>query len=144
MTYADIDVGMEFPEVVVSPTDEVCRRYAEVVGEIGGSYDESGGAAEDPTGSIVASPTLISMYGTPSVLLSGYDPKVIPPPGNIHYSQDYEFQDAVHPGDRLRIHSKVLAKEVRRGRNYVTIESEYINQRGVRVAVGRITAVWSR
>lgn len=143
LTFADIDVGMEFPEVVVAPTEEVCRRYAEVVGDVDGASTDSVSAGGDAGADVVAPPTLVCIYGTPSVVLSGHDPKVIPPPGNIHYSQDYEFYKAVRPGDRLRIRSRVLAKEVRRDRNYVTIQSEYVNQRDDRVAVGRITAVWS-
>lgn len=135
LTFAGIEVGMEFPEVTVSPTADVCRRYAEIVGDV---------APDDAEGGLVGSPTIVCLYGTPSAVLSGYDPKVIPPPGNIHYTQEYEFHEPVRPGDRLRIRSRVLAKEVRRGRNYVTIQSEYINQRDDRVAVGCITAVWSR
>ena len=76
--------------------------------------------------------------------MSGFKPKVIPPPGNIHYRQEYEFLNTAYIGDIIRLKSVVTSKEIRKGRKYVTIESEYLNQDDVKIAVGRITPVWSR
>jgi acyl dehydratase len=144
LVFEDIEVGMRFPEVQVTLDEETCREYCRVVGESGGAFRNRSDALAEGYRDVVAPPTIVCLYGRPSLLFSACEPKLIPPPGNIHYSQDYQFLKATSPGDVLRIRSAVVAKEVRRERKHVTIESEYVNQRGEKVAVGRITAVWAK
>ena len=144
LLFDEIEVGMQFPEVVRELSPEICRRYCEVVGAAEEVFSSREAALKDGYPGLIAPPSIVCMYGVPSVLLSGYEPKVIPPPGNVHYRQTYEFHKAVLADDRLTIRSTVAEKEIRRERKHVTIESEYRNQHGERVAVGRITAIWSK
>jgi acyl dehydratase len=144
LVFDEIEVGMEFPEVRVSLSEETCRAYCRVVGEEGAAFRDRSSALAEGYGDLVAPPSIVCLFGTPTVLFSGCEPKLIPPPGNVHYSQEYEFRKAVSPGDVLSIRSRVLRKEIRRERKHVTIESEYVNGRGQTVAVGRITAVWAK
>jgi acyl dehydratase len=144
LVFDEIEVGMEFPEVVRQLSPEICRRHCEVVGAKEEVFFSRDAAAAAGYPGLVAPPSVVCMYGVPSVLLSGYEPKVIPPPGNVHYRQTYEFRKVVRADDRLTIRSTVAEKEIRRDRKHVTIESEYRNREGERVAVGRITAIWSK
>ncbi len=143
LIFDDISIGMEFPPVEFVVTKELVEKYSRAMGDTNPLYaDEKVAALEGFDGSI-APATIVCIYAIPSALLSGYDPKVIPPPGNIHYRQEYEFFQAARPGDVIRIRSVVINKEVRKGRKFVTIESEYSNQKEERIAVGRITPVWA-
>ena len=144
LIFDDISIGMEFPPVEFVVTEELVEGYAGAMGDRNPIYaDEKVAAMEGFDGSI-APATIVCIYAIPSALLSGYDPKVIPPPGNIHYRQEYEFFRAARPGDVVRIRSVVINKEVRKGKKFVTIESEYSNQKEEKIAVGRITPVWAK
>lgn len=144
LVFDEIEVGMEFPPVVFEVTAGLIDRYCRSMGDENPVYADHLSAKRKGFDGAIAPPTIICIYAIPSALLSGYDPKVIPPPGNIHYRQEYEFLRAIFPGDRINIRSVVINKEIRNGRKYVTIESEYMNQHGEKVAVGRITPIWSK
>ena len=144
LLFDEIEVGMRFPEVFRQLSPQVCQRYCQVLGAEDEVYSSCEAAVAAGYRGVIAPPSIVCMYGVPSVLLSGYDPKVIPPPGNIHYSQSYEFIEAIRADDRLGIRSTVVAKEIRRERKHVTIESEYRSGEERVLAVGRITAIWSR
>lgn len=144
LIFDDITIGMEFPPVEFVVTEELVEKYSRAMGDPNPIYlDEKTAEREGFDGSI-APATIVCIYAIPSALLSGYKPKVIPPPGNIHYRQEYEFFQAARPGDVIRIRSVVINKEVRKGRKFVTIESEYTNPNGKKIAVGRITPVWAK
>ncbi|MDP2645290.1 MAG: MaoC family dehydratase [Desulfobacterales bacterium] len=144
LVFKDIQVGMEFPTVAFEVTGELIEKYCRAMGDAQALYSDEKAARKEGYERTIAPATIVCIYAIPSALLSGYVPKVIPPPGNIHFRQEYEFFSPAGAGDTIRINSKVVAKEVRKQRYYVTIESEYINQTGKKIAVGRITPIWSR
>ena len=144
LLFDEIDVGMEFPPVKFEVTKELVKKYCEAVGDENLIYHDADAARKQGFSGVIAPPTIVCIYAIPSALLSGFKPKVIPPPGNIHYRQEYEFQNAAKVGDRIQVKSVVIEKEIRKGRKFVTIESQYVNQDGVKIAVGRITPIWSK
>lgn len=136
---------MEFPPVEFELTKELVEKYCAAMGDDNPVFKDGGAArAKGFSGGAIAPPTIVCIYAIPSALLSGFKPKLIPPPGNIHYRQEYEFQNAAKVGDRIQVRSIVIRKEIWKGRKFVTIESQYVNQDGVKIAVGRITPIWAR
>jgi len=144
LVFDDISVGMEFPPVEFSITRALIDNYSRAMGDRNPIYAEGHAAVEGGFKGPIAPATVVCIYAIPSALLSGFEPKVIPPPGNIHYRQEYEFFQAASPGDVIHIRSVVIEKEVRNGRKFVTIESVYTNQDGKKIAVGRITPLWAK
>ena len=144
LVFDDITVGMEFPPVEFAVTEALIDAYARAMGDRNPIYSDNSAAIAAGFKGPIAPATIVCIYAIPSALLSGFKPKVIPPPGNIHYRQEYEFFQAAGPGDVIHIRSVVIQKEVRKGRKFVTIESEYTNQDGKKIAVGRITPLWSK
>jgi len=144
LVFDDITVGMEFPPVEFSLTKTLIDKYARAMGDRNPIYTNEGAATGAGFAGSIAPATIVCIYAIPSALLSGFKPKVIPPPGNIHYRQEYEFFRAASPGDVIHVRSVVIQKEVRKGRKFVTIESVYTDQDGNKIAVGRITPLWSK
>lgn len=144
LVFDNITVGMEFPPVEFSVTEALIDAYSHAMGDGNPIYSDQGAAIEAGFKGPIAPATIVCIYAIPSALLSGFKPKVIPPPGNIHYRQEYEFFQAAGSGDVIHIRSVVIQKEVRKGRKFVTIESVYTNQDGTKIAVGRITPLWSK
>jgi acyl dehydratase len=135
---------MEFPPVQFEVTSEMVKKYSEAIRDLNPIYTDGESARKEGFAGPIARATIVCIYAIPSALLSGYKPKMIPPPGNIHYTQEYQFFSAVSPGDRINVRSVVIHKEVRKGHKYVTIETEYLNQEGKIIAVGRITPIWAK
>jgi len=144
LLFDDMDLGMKFPPVEFEITKELVEAYCRAIGDSNPIYEDETAAKNEGFKGTIAPPTIVCIYAIPSALLSGFKPKVIPPAGNIHYRQEYEFLSAAYIGDRIRIKSVVTKKEIRGGRRYITIESEYLNQDEDKIAIGRITPVWSR
>ncbi|MDY7035976.1 MAG: MaoC family dehydratase N-terminal domain-containing protein [Thermodesulfobacteriota bacterium] len=144
LLFNEIEVGMEFPVVKFALTRELIRKYCRAMGDVNPVYTDEEAAKEAGFDGPIAPTTIVCIYAIPSALLSGYDPKIIPPPGNIHYRQEYEFMNSASPGDTISVKSTVVNKEIRKGRNYITIESEYSNQDGKKIAIGRITPTWAK
>lgn len=144
LVFDDIEEGMEFPPVVFEVTPELINGYCKAMGDENPVYVDHETARRKGFYGAIAPSTIICIYAIPSALLSGYNPKVIPPPGNIHFRQEYEFFKSICPGETIRVKSVVIKKEIRNGRKFVTIESEYLDKDGGKIAVGRITPVWSK
>ena len=144
LVFDDITLGMEFPPVEFTVTQALIDNYSRAMGDSNSIYAGGDAALEAGFNGPIAPATIVCIYAIPSALLSGFEPKVIPPPGNIHYRQEYEFFQAANPGDVIHVRSVVIQKEVRKGRKFVTIESDYTNQDGIKIAVGRITPLWSK
>jgi 3-hydroxybutyryl-CoA dehydratase len=144
LLFDEIQEGMEFPPVQFELTPELIKKYCEAMGDVNPVYTDAEAAKKQGFAGPIAPATIVCIYAIPSALLSGYKPKMIPPPGNIHYRQEYRFLNAARPGDRINVRSVVVHKEVRKGRKYVTIETAYLNQDGKTIAVGRITPIWAK
>lgn len=144
LIFDNIHVGMEFPAVEFELTEKLIEKYCRAMGDDNPVYHNDAAAHNEGFSGSIAPATVVCIYAIPTALLSGYKPKVIPPPGNIHYRQEYDFVHAAGVGDTIHVKSVVVKKETRKGRNYVTIESEYTNQDGKKIARGRITPVWAK
>lgn len=144
LLFDDMSVGMEFPPVEFEVTKELVQKYCSAIGENNPIFLDSAAARKKGFKGVIAPSTIVCIYAIPSALLSGFKPKVIPPPGNIHYRQEYEFLNPASLGDRISIKSFVVDKEVRKGRKYITIESHYMNHEGTKIAVGRIAPIWAK
>lgn len=144
LLFDDMEVGMTFPRVEFEITEELVQKYSEAMGDDNPLYKDAELASDQGFEGAVAPATIVCIYAIPSALLSGFEPKMIPPPGNIHYRQEYEFMNAATVGEKISVNSAVVSKEIRKGRKFITIESQYKNQDGKMIAVGRITPVWSK
>lgn len=144
LLFEEMEVGVEFPAVEFQLTVELIGKYCRAMGDTNPIYTNKEAAKREGFSGPVTPATIVCIYAIPSALLSGYEPKVIPPPGNIHYRQEYEFVQAASTGDMIHVKSTVIEKRTKNGRNYVTIESEYTNQDGKKIAIGRITPIWSK
>ena len=144
LLFDEMTVGMEFPPVQFEVTKELVEKYCAAIGENNPIFYDIGTSRKEGFNGRPAPSTIVCIYAIPSALLSGFKPKVIPPPGNIHYRQEYEFLSSAGIGDKISIKSFVVDKEVRKGRKYITIESHYINHEGTKIAVGRITPIWAK
>jgi len=65
------------------------------------------------------------------------------PPGNIHARQGIEFAALPQPGDRLTVSVECRGKEIRRGRRYVELAVQSVDQRGGPVFRGLLTLIWA-
>lgn len=144
LLFDEMNVGMEFPQVEFEVTKELVEKYCEAMEDENVVFSDADAAKNQGFSGAIAPPTIVCIFAIPSALLSGFVPKIIPPPGNIHYRQEYEFMSAASVGDTINVKSVVIKKEIRRERKYITIESEYVNQDGEKIAVGRITPIWSK
>lgn len=144
LLFNEMHVGMSFPQVEFEVTRELVEKYAAAMGDDNPIFYDAAAARQAGFEGAIAPPTIVCIYAIPSALLSGFNPKVIPPPGNIHYRQEYKFLNAARIGDTIRVKSVVANKETRKGKKYVTIECHYENQDGEKIAVGRITPIWSK
>ena len=144
LLFDNIRMGMEFPPAAFELTKELIEKYCRAMGDDNPVYHNEAEALKEGFSAPIAPATVVCIYAIPTPLLSGYKPKVIPPPGNIHYRQEYDFFQAAKTGDTIRVKSLIFNKETRKGRNYVTIESEYTDQDGKKIAVGRITTIWAK
>jgi len=144
LLFDEMSVGMAFPPIEFEVTEALVEKYCAAVGESNAIFHDTVVAREKGFNDRIAPSTIVCIYAIPSALLSAFEPKVIPPPGNIHYRQEYEFLSSAGIGDRIQIKSVVIEKEIRRERKYITIESQYTNQEGIKIAVGRITPIWSK
>ena len=144
LLYDDIFVGMEFPTVKFTITEELVKKYCKAMGDDNPLYYDSEYAKNLGFSRPIAPSTIVCIYAIPSALLSGYKPKIIPPPGNIHFRQEYEFFNAAQTGDIISIFSTVINKEILHMKRFVTIESLYFNQQEKKIACGKITPIWSK
>lgn len=144
LLFDEMQVGMRFPLVEFEVTRELIEKYTVAMGDDNPIFTDAEAAGRNGFKGAIAPSTIVCIYAIPSALLSGFKPKVIPPPGNIHYRQEYEFLNAAHIGDTICVKSVVVNKEMRKGRKYITIESVYENQDEEKIAVGRITPIWSK
>jgi len=144
LVFDEMNVGIEFPQVEFEVTKELVEKYCEAMEDENVVFYDADAAKNQGFSGAIAPPTIVCIFAIPSALLSGFKPKIIPPPGNIHYRQEYEFLSPASVGDTINVKSVVIKKEIRKERKYVTIESEYVNQDGEKIAVGRITPIWAR
>lgn len=130
-TYDDFAVGADLGRVEVT-LDE--RRRA-LWNRIYGALGDAAGAADDsvPEGLFVAA------------MMEGFVDVIQPrPPGNVHAGQKIVFAGTpIRPGGRLSLAFTCVAKEIKRGRRWLTFEVAILE--GPRaVARGEITTIWAR
>jgi len=132
--YSDLNIGETFlaspPSYVVTP--EVIAAYDEISTS---SMTVSGGRTR---GRGIASPMLAALY------IRGAQNGLKGPPGGIHAKQHFTFLMPVVAGDELFTVLAIKEKFEKNGRNFLVCETETKNQRGDRVAVGRITSIWGK
>ncbi len=124
-TFADFTLRQTLPSVSVEITSERLENWQLVFGEIPQGRDL-------PRGLVV------------SALVEGFIRSAQPrPQGNIHARQRLVFSDCpLRVGDVVDVSAKVLTKEVRRDRNWITFR--LIGRVcGVRLCSGDFTVIWA-
>ncbi len=128
--FSQVEVGMTLPPASVGVTSQLVTDYLEVTG--------GPPAAPGPDGPVVAPPTIAALLMRPA--LAGLPS----PPGGIHAKQRFRFHAPICAGTTVTTVAQVTGKEVRRGRNYVVMETETRDQSGRLLVSGVMTRIWAR
>lgn len=127
--FADVPVGQDLPAVEVEVTTAMVTDYLEATG--------GPAAVPGPDGRVVAPPTLAA------VLLKPILSSLRSPPGGIHAKQLFRFHAPIVAGSTVTTTARVRDKEVRRGRNYVVMETEILDTTGRLLVSGVMTRIWA-
>lgn len=127
--FADVPVGVDLPAVDVEVTTSMVTDYLEATG--------GPAAVRGPDAHVVAPPTLSA------VLLAPILRSLRSPPGGIHAKQLFRFHAPIVAGTTVTTTARVREKEVRRGRNYVVMETEILDAAGRLLVSGVMTRIWA-
>lgn len=127
--FADVPVGVDLPAVEVDVTTAMVTDYLEATG--------GPAAVPRPDGQVVAPPTLAA------VLLKPVLSSLRSPPGGIHAKQLFRFHAPIVAGSTVTTTARVRDKKVRRGRNYVVMETGIHDAAGQLLVSGVMTRIWA-
>ncbi len=123
------------------------REFVLAIGETNPVYTDAAAAQAAGYADVIAPPTLPTVFDT----WGGFDfPGLcsalgINPLRLLHGEQEYEYRAPVHPGDVITGVPKLVDVAHRQGSSgpltLITLETQYTNQRGEVVVVGRSTLV---
>ncbi len=139
LLYADLQVGRTFPPMDFAITAEIVDGYVEAVGDRTAAFHDREAAAELGVDGVLAPLGLWGVWGRQAYLQNHRMPD-----GGILAAQDMVYHAPVRVGDVLRVQATVAEKFERRGRNYVTIESQARNADDELCGIVRVTAIWPR
>lgn len=127
--FRDVQIGTVLPPVTVQATCSAIVDYLEATGGPGPVYR--------PDGRMVAPPTMAAVLLRP-VLRS-----LPSPPGGIHAKQHFRFYAPVIADAELLTSASVREKHIRRGRNYVVMETGIQAADGALLVKGLMTRIWA-
>jgi 3-hydroxybutyryl-CoA dehydratase len=133
----EIEVGHNFSPLVFAIDEDLIVQYADTVGDNDPLHRDRPYARGAGYRGIVAPPTIAALY-----VLKAYRTDALPPPGGVHFRQRFRFHHPIEAGDVLRVHASVVDKYVKKGRQFLVIESTARNQDGVPVVWSESTSFW--
>lgn len=132
LSYQNIEVGEELGKKEVLITDEMIRACADAIETKHPWYFE-----DSPFGGRIAPPTIFD-NDTLRMLDENYDRF-----GSIHTRQVWEFKNPAKLGKRITLNARIIDKYIKRGRGYVTMELEAVDEDGLEICRGKHTSLIS-
>ena len=131
--YDALEVGAVFPDppAMFRVTDAVVDLYLAATADDNPVHARTGGDIARP-----APPTLAAVY------IRGALMALPAPPGGVHAKQRFTFHRPARVGDTLGTTVRIVEKYVKKGHNYVIMETTTQNQHGDTVTTGRMTRIW--
>jgi acyl dehydratase len=135
-TYDALGVGRRFADYELPVAPDLVRAYARAVDNPALAQQ-----ADAPVGTSLGDPSLLVIFGITRRVLARAG-RV--PAGGILARQDYEFCRPLRLGERIRTRSSIADKYEKRGRRYVHLRCEMIDDDGNRVGQVDSHIIWAR
>ena len=135
-------IGKKYPTFVYEIGREKIKEFARAVGEVNPLYLNEEKAKESKYGDIIAPPTFAAVYaGGPvgKMLLDG--DLALNLMMLVHGEQDFEYFNVAKPGDIMSTECEIAEIYEKKGKSFVTAQTETKNQDGELVVRARWTFV---
>jgi acyl dehydratase len=136
-TVDELEVGHNFSPLVFSIDEDLIAKYADIVGDGDPLHRDLSYARRAGYRGSVAPPTIAALW-----VLKAYRTDSVPPPGGVHFRQRFKFHHPIVAGDVLNVQATVVDKYVKKGKQFLVIESNARNQDGVPVVWSESTSFW--
>ncbi len=133
----DLDLGREFNPLAFPITGALVDAFCAAVGETNPIFLDAAAARAAGFPGRVAPPGLAGIFGR-QAYLRDYSM----PPGGVLAGQSIDFHGPALVGDTLDVRAKVVARDERKGRPRVVLESIARRPDGQAVATVRVVALW--
>ena len=131
LAWDEVEIGMELPpEQTFEVKAEDIKAYAEAALDPNPLFHDEEYAKNSPYGGLIASPGFyvqIVFWCTGK----GHGSSWSKTPGARNPGQKVEFYEPIRPGDVITIKRKAYDKWVKRGKYYITHQSDFVDQNGV-------------
>ena len=134
----EMEVGHTFSPLVFPIDEELIAKYVGTVGDQAPLHRDSSWARRAGYQGIVAPPTIAALY-----VLKAYRTDCLPPRGGVHLGQRFKFHRPIVAGDVLTVQARVADKYVKKGKQFLIIESTAQNERGEPVVWSESTSFWT-
>ncbi len=140
--WEDVDFDGEYfeNEVTFKVELEDIQTYSEGILDDNPLFNDEVAAKKGPFGGLIAHPLILTPIGFWFTAESGPG-SWVKTPGAINPGQKIEFYEPIRLGDTIRQRSRFFDKWVKRGKRYLTYESEFYNQEDTLVAKWLITLI---
>ena len=137
LAFKNLPKGREFPAVYETLTEEKITKFAEAVETENPLFLEKEYARRSKFGSILAPPMIAYLLFRHSYLANATMPG-----GGIGLKMEFEFLKPAKANEALVTTTKVADSYERDGRKYVTLEGITKNDKGEKVYISRMSAIW--
>jgi acyl dehydratase len=134
----EMEVGHTFSPLVFPVDEELIAKYVGTVGDRDPLHRDPSWARRAGYQGIVAPPTIAALY-----VLKAYRTDCLPPRGGVHLGQRFKFHRPIVAGDVLTVQARVAGKYVKKGKQFLIIESMAQNERGEPVVWSESTSFWT-
>jgi acyl dehydratase len=140
MHLSELKKGMKFPTYQYTLRADIIKTYLAAVEELNALYADEDPDAHAFFGHPIVPPTTIAVYVTPSRVLQAIEKK--PPNGMIQTGQRFEFYHPILIGETVTVNASIEDLYQKKGRDYVVLKGEAVNEQGQRAAVSYLTFIW--
>lgn len=142
--WEDVDFdGVYEIERTFEVEEEDIRSYSEGILDDNPLFNDKEAAGKGPFGGLISHPLFLTPVGFWLTGDSGPG-SWVRTPGAINPGQTIEFYEPIRPGDTIRGKSRFFDKWIKRGKRYLTYETEFYNQKNQLVAKWWITLILPR
>ena len=134
----EMEVGHTFSPLVFPIDEELIAKYVGTVGDRDPLHRDPSWARRAGYQGIVAPPTIAALY-----VLKAYRTDCLPPRGGVHLGQRFKFHRPIVAGEVLTVQARVADKYVKKGKQFLVIESTAQNERGEPVVWSESTSFWT-
>ena len=131
-TLDEAEIGEELGPIEYVVTPGLVEKYAEATGDRNPWFFK-----DSPFGGKVAHPTIVG-----NDVLRLVETKYVHPLGSLHAKQDFEIQNPIRVGAKLKSTAKVVERYVKKEREYTVVEMSIVDDKGVEVVRSRYTVCY--